>query len=52
MDKTTKIPQSRIADAMPEDYEFTFEAASDGEAITRAAEILAALYGTLPEIVD
>lgn len=33
---------------MPEDYEFSFEAADDNEAIERAALILAALYGIFP----
>jgi hypothetical protein len=35
---------------MPEDFEFSFEAETDNEAITRAAEILAALYGIFPAI--
>jgi hypothetical protein len=37
---------------MLEDFEFEFEAGTDQEAITRAAEILAALYGTFPAIIS
>ncbi len=36
---------------MLEDYEFIFEALSDGEAITRAAAIIGALTGQLPFII-
>lgn len=35
-----------------EDFEFSFEAANDNEAITRTVEILAALYGLFPAIMN